>query len=434
MTGSTANATDSPQSGAFIGKDTWYKFTAQSTAVSITLTSAAQDDAIALYSRSGSNFQLLPGASENLSSGAGDMERLNYTGLTPGTVYYVSVGAADASTSGAFNLCIQHLMPSGCATTVPAAGLSLCDAYRATYRGSSSQGVSYTFHFNGVGGGATGLTSLSGTNGLTVLSNPTLALRYGGVYNVSVDAHYDLRDGANTLEPIDVIGNSSGICSAVAIRQQPNIEVKSSQRCNASLLRSNYLVGTPAAGSPRICSAINYTYEFTQVESCANGQSISVVPTTYTTTSAAPYLQLGVLGNLPNAGAWNVRMRPNFAYGEGTYGPMQRILVNNTSASGLMNDEAEVDFRVMEEGETIAVYPNPSNGGAINVQAFDLQADQVSVRVMDAMGRVVFNQVYSVDGYLNTSIVLDQAISAGIYMLEIADNDVVKTERLIIQK
>jgi hypothetical protein len=141
-----------------------------------------------------------------------------------------------------------------------------------------------------------------------------------------------------------------------------------------------------------------------------------------------------VLGNLPNAGAWNVRMRPNFAYGEGTYGPMQRILVNNTSASGLMNDEAEVDFRVMEEGETIAVYPNPSNGGAINVQAFDLQADQVSVRVMDAMGRVVFNQVYSVDGYLNTSIVLDQAISAGIYMLEIADNDVVKTERLIIQK
>ena len=144
---------------------------------------------------------------------------------------------------------------------------------------------------------------------------------------------------------------------------------------------------------------------------------------------------LGVLGSLPNAGAWNVRIRPNFGYGEGVFGPAQRILVNNTSASGMLNEEeADVDFRVLEEGQTWSVYPNPSNGNAINVQAFDLQADQVSVRVMDAMGRVVYNQVYSVDGYLNTSVVFDQTLSAGIYMVEITDNDLVKTERLMIQK
>jgi hypothetical protein len=144
---------------------------------------------------------------------------------------------------------------------------------------------------------------------------------------------------------------------------------------------------------------------------------------------------LGVLGSLPNAGAWNVRIRPNFGYGEGVFGPAQRILVNNTSASGMLNEEeADVDFRVLEEGQTWSVYPNPSNGNAINVQAFDLQADQVSVRVMDAMGRVVYNQVYSVDGYLNTSVVFDQSLSAGIYMVEITDNELVKTERLMIQK
>jgi 1,4-alpha-glucan branching enzyme len=435
MTGSTLNATDSPQSGVFGGKDTWYKFTARSTGVSITLTSAAQDDAIALYSRSGSNFQLLPGASENVSSGIGDLERLNYTGLTPGTVYYVSVGAADASTSGSFNLCIQHLMPSGCATAVPAGGLSLCDVYRATYRGSTSQGVSYTFHFNGVGGGATGTTSLEGTNGLTVLSNPVLGLRYGGAYNASVDVNYNLMNGASIAEPINVIGASSGNCLAIAIRPQPNLEVKSSQRCNASLFRSNYLIGTAVAGDPRACSATSYTYEFTQVVSCANGTTISLMPSTFTTNSATPFLGLGVLGNLPSAGAWNVRIRPNFSYGEGVFGPVQRILVNNTSASGMLNeDEAEVDFLVLEDGKTWAVYPNPSNGSSMNVQAFDLQAEQVSVRVMDAIGREVYNQTYNVDGYLNTSIALDQAISAGIYMLEITDNDVVKTERLIIQK
>ena len=355
--------------------------------------------------------------------------------MTPGTVYYVSVGAADASTSGAFAMCIQHLMPSTCATAIPAGGLSLCDAYKATYRGAASQGVSYTFNFNGVGGGATGTTSLSGTNGLTVLSHPTYALRYGGVYNSSVDVRYNMMNSVGTAEPIDVIGATSGNCSSVAIRTQPNLEVKSSQRCPSSLLRSNYLTGTPVSGDPRACSAINYTYEFTQVVSCADGTSISVVPATYTTTSATPYLGLGVLGSLPNAGAWNVRIRPNFGYGAGSFGPVQRILVNNTSASGMLNEEgAEVDFRMLEEGQTVAVYPNPSNGGAINIQAFDLQAEQVSVRVIDATGRVVYNQSYSVDGYLNTSIVLDQSLSTGIYMVEITDNDIVKSERLMIQK
>jgi 1,4-alpha-glucan branching enzyme len=435
INGTTANATNSPQSSGFSGKDTWYKFTAQSTGVSITLTGSGQDDAIALYSKSGSSFNLMSGAVENASSGAGDFERLNYTGLTPGTVYYVSVGAADATTSGAFALCIQHLLATSCATAIPAAGLSLCDSYKAIYRGAPSQGVTYTFNFNGVGGGATGTTTLSGTNGLTTLSHPTYALRYGGVYNASIDVRYNLLNSASTPEPIDVIGASAGNCSAVSIRTQPNLEVKFSQRCPSALLRSNFLTGTPVSGDPRACSAVNYTYEFTQVASCAVGTNISVVPATYTTATASPYLGLGVLGSLPNAGAWNVRIRPNFTYGPGSFGPMQRILVNSTSAGAMLNeDEAEVDFRMLEEGQNWVVYPNPSNGNAINVQAFDVQSEQVSVRVIDAMGRVVYNRSFSVNGALNTSVVFDQALSAGIYTVEFTDNDIVKSERLMIQK
>jgi hypothetical protein len=219
------------------------------------------------------------------------------------------------------------------------------------------------------------------------------------------------------------------------MRAQPNLEVKSSQRCPSSLLRSNYLTGTPVSGDPRACSAINYTYEFTQVVSCADATTISVVPATYTTATSTPYLGLGVLGSLPNAGAWNVRIRPNFTYGPGAFGPTQRILVNNTSAGAMLNEEeAEVDFRMLEEGQNWAVYPNPANGNMINVQAFDLQSEQVSVRVLDATGRVVYNQSFAVNGALNTSVVFDQALSTGIYMVEFTDNDVVKTERLIVQK
>jgi hypothetical protein len=70
----------------------------------------------------------------------------------------------------------------------------------------------------------------------------------------------------------------------------------------------------------------------------------------------------------------------------------------------------------------------------INVQAFDLQSEQVSVRVLDATGRVVYNQSFAVNGALNTSVVFDQSLSAGIYTVEFTDNDVVKSERLMIQK
>ena len=431
----TANATDSPQSSDFSGKDTWYKFTAQSTGVSITLTGSGQDDAIALYSKVGSGFQIMPGSVENASSGAGDFERLNYTGLTPGTVYYVSVGVASGATGGAFALCIQHLMPSSCATIIPASGLSLCDAYKATYRGAPSQGVTYGFNFNGVGGGATGTTSLSGTNGLTTLANPVYALRYGGIYDASVDVRYAMMNSVGAAEPINVIGASVGNCDAVPIRAQPNVEVKSTQRCPSSLLRSNFLTATPVAGDPRACSASSYTYEFTQVASCADGTTSSL-PVVYNTPGSSPYIGLGVLGNLPNAGAWNVRIRPNFSYGTGVYGPTQRILVNNTSASGMLNEEesAEVDFRMMEEGQNWVVFPNPSTGNAINIQAFDLQSELVHVRVLDAMGRVVYSNGFAVNGSINTSVVFEQSLAAGIYTVELTDNEVVKSERLIIQK
>lgn len=141
LTGNTSAAGDSPQSSEFSGKDVWYRFVAQSTAVSITMNSSSQDDVISVYQKSGNTFTLFPGGSENAASGAADLERLNLTGLTVGQTYYVSVGSVDA-TGGAFQLCLQHLMPSNCSPVVPGAGLNLCDVVRSVYRGSSSQGVS----------------------------------------------------------------------------------------------------------------------------------------------------------------------------------------------------------------------------------------------------------------------------------------------------
>ncbi|MFN9905369.1 MAG: hypothetical protein ACK56F_04490, partial [bacterium] len=78
-------------------------------------------------------------------------------------------------------------MRSWCAYTIPAGGFSLCNTFKAVYRGAPSQGVTYKFNFTPTGATGGSATSLAGTNGLINLSNAALALQHGGTYNASVD-------------------------------------------------------------------------------------------------------------------------------------------------------------------------------------------------------------------------------------------------------
>jgi hypothetical protein len=432
IAGNTSAADDSPQSSEYTGKDVWYRFVAQSPAVSITMNSSSQDDVISVYQKSAGSFTLVTGGSENSAIGDADLERLNLEGLTVGQTYYVSVGSVN-STGGAFQLCVQHLMPSNCSTVVPVEGLNLCNLVRSSYRGSISQGVTYTFNFTPTGETPGTPTVVSGTNGLLVLSNTTAALRYGGTYSSTVDVRYNLFDGAGTAEIINLIGSATGGCGNLSIRTQPNVEVRSSQRCSASLLRSNWLIGNPVAGEPRICGATTYSYEFTQVVSCANPTVVSVVPAVYTTTSAAPYLPLGVLTSLPNNGAWRVRIRPNFSYGDGSFGAPQTIQVIGT-ASMELEEGAILSEKSVEGALTFGVYPNPSNGEFVELNLQDLETGAVQIRVMDAAGRVVHTGNFSTDGDLRTTLNFTSSLNPGVYMIDILNNGIARTERLVVQQ
>jgi hypothetical protein len=330
-------------------------------------------------------------------------------------------------------LCIQHLAQSGCNYSIPSGGYNLCNTFKSTYRGGSSQGVSYTFNFAGVGGGATGTSSITGTN-LVTLSNPALGLRYGGVYDVQVNVNYALQDGAAVTENVVVSGNSNSVnCNDVTIMAQPGVAVRSDQRCPASLTRGTYL-NAARIGTATLCGAQYYTYEFTQVASCDDGTVVSLAPVLYTNTGSSPYLRLTVLPNLGNPGAWDVRIRPNFSYGEGTFGPAQRIQVIGTSASGeVLYEEVDAeksDDVVMDE---LSVYPNPSNGEFVNISLTHLEKGQLQVRVLDAAGRAVTTRMYAVEGTLNTTLTFDGQLSAGVYMIEMAQEGRVQTQRFVVQ-
>ena len=433
INGTTVGATNSTESTGSTGPDRWYRFTAASTAASITLSSAGMDDVIELYEKVGSSYVLLTGGVENASSGAGDFERLNYDGLIPGTTYYVAVAAASGTTGSAFTLCIQNLLAGGCAYTQPAGGFDLCSTFKSTFRGTSSNGVSYTYNFAGVGGGATGTSSLAGTN-LINLSSSVLGLRYGGVYDVTIDVTYSLQNSAGSTETITVLGAATGSCNDVTIMAQPLMQVSASQDCPAILQRGNWLRATRTNGVSYVCGAVNYTYQFTPVVSCGDATTAGLA-STFTTTGSSPYLQLGVLPVGASIGAWSVVIRPNFSYGSGTFGPAQVIQVTGTAAGGMILEEevAQMDEKSMEVMSTSSIYPNPSNGSMVVVNYTDLIGNQVQVRVMDAMGREVFRTAYSVEGSLNQIITFDQTLAAGMYMVEMTDGSHVVSERMIVK-
>lgn len=434
LNGSTALATNSPESTTYTGNDVWYRFVAQSTAVSITMTSAVFDDVIELYTKVGFNYIPVVGGTENASGGNGDFERMNIGGLTPGTTYFVSVGSVNNSGSGAFTLCIQQLMKSWCAYTIPVGGFGLCDAYKAIYRGAPAQGVTYNFTFTGTGGGApVGPTAITGTNGLTTLSQAVLALRYGGIYNAQVDVVYTLNNSAGPDAPITVLGTvSSPNCTGVTIKAQPLIEVKLSQRCTP-LLRSSYLIGTPVSGG-NACTAINYTFSFAPVAGC---NIPGGVPVEYTTAGNTPYL---FLANLPllgvNAGTFRVNIRPNFTYGLGTYGPDQWVIVNQTAVSPMLPGEEIVDNSEKSLVASIDanLYPNPNNGEMVNLNVSGVQSDNVFVRILDAMGRAVYTNRFTVDGSLNTIVTFAQPLASGLYNVEFTVDGQVMTERMMVTK
>jgi hypothetical protein len=440
ITGTTTGTTDSPES-SLTGPDRWYRFVALSTGVSITVTSSTNDDVIELYEKVGSNYVLMTGGTENSTSGIGDFEKLNFSGLTVGTTYYVSVGAI--SGGGTYQICIQHLMPSTCAYTEPAGGFNLCNNWKAIYRGAASNGVTYTFNFTGVGGNAAtpfATTSLSGTNGLTTLSNANFGLRYGGEYDATVDVVYTLSPSTGSPEVVTVNGAATGNCNDVTIMTAPDLEIIASQRCPATLLRSTWLRAYRVVNTASVCGVTNYTYEFTSIANataCAGGTT-NGLPTTFNTAGTSPYLQLGVLPSGVNQGVWDVRVRSNFGSGasaySSTYGPTQRIQVNGTAASGELEFEvlhSERDEEMVEANASI--YPNPSNGDMIAINFTDLTSNQVQVRLLDAMGREIFRSSYSVEGSLNQVITFDQTLAAGMYMVEMTDGTHVVSERMIVK-
>jgi len=421
------------------GRDVWYKFVAPTTGVRIKVTANAFNPVIELRTSAyapGPNGNAGQVDVENVNPAIGGMEILNNGNLVVGQTYYVGIRNYDATNVGTYTICVSPLRQSGCAYAVPAGGFSLCNSYKADYTAASS----YTFNFTGISGVASGnINSATINSNLISLSNPALGVLNGSGYNVRIDANYTLTDGLGQLDgTITVMGNANaGNCQNVLVMQQPLVAVQSSQVCPATLLRSSYLMATTVNGLDKLCGVVNYTFEFTRVTDCT-GTTVIGTPFTANSTGAAASVLLSSVftSQQANTGYWMVRVRPNFANNvSGTYGPYKVISVNGTAASQMLDEAAnENQNKTLETQPLSVVYPNPNNGNEVNINLSDVGSGELSVKIMDALGRIIYSNRYTVDGSLFTNINFAEQLTGGIYLVEFTINGETMNERMIVER
>ena len=413
------------------GRDTWYRFVAPTTGVRIQVNATGFNAVIELQ-----NSSALQLDAENVNSAIGGLEILNYGNLTVGQTYYVGVRNYNATNVGTYTICVSPLRASGCANLTPAGGFSLCNSYKVMYTAATS----YTYVFNGVGGSSNGVnSSVTSLTGIITLNNTSLGLRYGGVYNVRIDANYALTNGLGQADPIiTVLGNSAPAnCQNVATMQQPLIEVKSTQVCPTVLLRTNTLLVNPVTGSPNVCGLVNYTFEFTRVSNCL-GTTVIGSPFTVNSTGTAASLALSAAfpAQLGSTGYWSVRVRPNFSNNySGVWGPSKVITVSGSAASQMLDEEnGAQQVKTFEAQPLSVVYPNPNNGNEININLTDIGSGELMVKIVDAVGRTIYNNRFAVDGTLFTKIDFAGQLTGGIYLVEFTINGETMNERMIVER
>jgi hypothetical protein len=68
------------------------------------------------------------------------------------------------------------------------------------------------------------------------------------------------------------------------------------------------------------------------------------------------------------------------------------------------------------------LFPNPNNGQQVNVYVAGMEGD-LQVRVTDATGKVVLQERFVVEGSLNTALNFQNALSSGLYQVEMVNGE-----------
>ena len=420
ISGTCLNATISPEANplntmASGGRDVWYRFYSPSTAVRIVLTPNNFDGIIELQNAAGAELN-----AENLQ-GNGGVEILNFGQLTPGHYYWVAIRNYNNTAGGTFSICIAPLMNSTC--TGNETNKDLCSNYKAGWTGATS----YTYDFKGLVN-APGITTSQSSSTQMPMASIALGLRYGATYQAKIKANYVLSNSIGSLETIVVNAFDSCVFN---INPHTQVKVKDNQKCPATLLRNTFL-----QGKPFVCGTINFTVSFRRVNNCLG--SVYIDPAAFEVTTAGPSSVLNLGFSFPqaliNQNFYEVKWRPNFTYGSGTFGPSSIIFIGGAALNSSNEIESAIAIKSLEKEIEAVLYPNPNNGDMVVLNIIGIKGDNAGVRIFDGLGRVVYTNRFFAKESLNTILSFSKPLAGGLYTIELTIDGEVLMERMIIEK
>jgi hypothetical protein len=422
VNGTLVNATvsGSAQTICLTGEDKWHQFVATSEGVSIVVNSSAANIVIELQTAAGVLV-----AQENAVAGLGG-EILNHYGLTAGQVYKVGVrNYNSAQGTGTYSICVKMLKRGGC--DYGPGPYSLCQYFKATWAGAA--GTSYTFTYTGLTGPAAGnVYTRTQNSDICVLSNVAPTLPYGSTYSVLITNTYTLNNGAGVAETIAVPGLAPCSMSTIA---QPVTALRTSDRCTAG----PRFRGSVVASLPWVCGTTNWRWEFTELN--AQNQPVGL-PITVNRGAASNYINLGTILQLQYGKTYSVRTAPILSYTGTNYQWGTPFCLSIVGSAGMIADGSQANQQVVRTETAnevnMSLYPNPTHGTDVNINLSGVDSDNVQIRVVDAMGRQVWSNRYSVSGVLNTNITFERPLANGLYMVEAIFNGEVQTQRMMVQK
>jgi hypothetical protein len=415
-----ASASGSALTICLTGEDKWHQFVATSEGVSIVVNSTSADILIELQTAAGVLV-----AEENAVSGLGG-EILNHYGLTAGQVYKIGVRNYNSALgTGTYSICAKMLKRGGC--DYGPGPYTLCQYFKATWAGAA--GTSYTFTYTGVSGPASGnVYTRTQNSDICVLSSVLPTLPYGSTYNVLITNTYTINNAAGVAEIISVPGLAP--CS-MSTATQPVTALRTSDRCTAG----PRFRGSVVASLPWVCGTTNWRWEFTEL----NAQSQPVgLPIAVNRGAASNYINLGTVLQLQYGKTYSVRTAPLFTYTGSDYQWGAPFCMSILGSAGMIADGSQAANQAvrMETANEVnmSLYPNPTRGTDVNINLSGITSENVQIRLVDAMGRQVWSNRYSVDGILNTNITFERPLANGLYFVEALFNGEVQTQRMMVQK
>jgi 1,4-alpha-glucan branching enzyme len=409
LAGATASSECVTVAPSGAGQDVWYRFVAASNGVRIHVSSSVNDIVLELHNEAGDTVI----GTEN-ETGIGGSETLVAGTLVIGEAYYLAVRNFNPSNVGAFTYCIQHL-----ATSAPNNGTtfsSLCGFIKARWTGAQLYSVT-------LNDGVNAPISASSTS-TQLLFSQMPAIRYNTTYSAVFTCTYIQNDGAGNTSTVVV----SSAPFSITTLDHPLTDLRNIDRCPSTKAMNSFV-----STSSLVCRATSWSWEFEEVDESNNPVGLEG-PQIVQTSAVSRYFRVSQIPGAAPGKRFRVRIRPTFSYGQGTFGPEQYLCIAGSAsfADGVEN-VASFERSSFESNSTAVVYPNPSNGEFINVRFNNLQNAQTTMRILDNIGRVVYQNTFSTEGSLNTSVVFDRKLSSGVYSMEIINGTERRVEKMIVE-